>query len=41
MKNSGTEIEGMETSGGGTSLRFKILSEEVSYLIYIFVCMCI
>ncbi|ONK60511.1 uncharacterized protein A4U43_C08F19260 [Asparagus officinalis] len=29
MKNSGTEVEGMETYGGGTSLRFRILSDEV------------
>ena len=29
MENSGAEIEGLETYGGGTSLRFKILSEEV------------
>lgn len=29
MMNSGTEIEGLEIYGGGTSLRFKILSEEV------------
>lgn len=29
MKNSGTKIESIETFGGNTSLRFKILSEEV------------
>lgn len=34
MENSGAEIEGLETYGGGTSLRFKILSEEVHECIF-------
>lgn len=29
MKDSNTEIEELQNYGGGTSIRFKILSEEV------------
>ena len=29
MKDSNTEIEGLQNYGGGTRIRFKILSEEV------------
>ncbi|KAJ0975550.1 hypothetical protein J5N97_017515 [Dioscorea zingiberensis] len=29
VKDSNTEIEGLQSYGGGTSIRFKILSEEI------------
>lgn len=31
MKDSGMEIEGLQTYGGGTSVKFKILAEEVKF----------
>lgn len=35
LKDSGVEIEGLQTYGGGTSVKFKVLSEEVRDLLVV------
>lgn len=32
LKETGVEIEGLRAYGGSTSLKYKVLSEEVSFL---------
>lgn len=40
IKESGIEIEAMESYGGSTSLKSKICAEEVSYPTYFRFCIC-